>query len=218
MQPGVQMSRFHEYETPLGPLEVDAVFELPFIEGSVDVNEHSLEMQMPFLKHVLDMRREAGVDPELVRIVPLLIGNPSESEVRDTATMIYSLLGSAEDDTLLLVSSDFCHWGPNFDFTPDLRSYSATAPLHLRIGKLDNEGQEAIASGSKSFVEYMGRTENTICGWQAIRVALEVCALPGLAGGQWQWLHYSQSTKLSDPHYTSSSQVSYVSGVNRVFA
>lgn len=176
----------------------------------VDRNEHSLEMQMPFLRHVLDKRREAGLDKEGARIVPLLIGSPSEGEVRDLSTVIYSIL--QQDDTCLIVSSDFCHWGRNFVYCPDLRSYSDTAPLHIRIKKLDTEAQEAISSGAKSFAEYMKRTENTICGWQAIRVALELCKLPGLAEGGWRWLHYDQSSQLTDPQSTSS-QVSYVAGV-----
>jgi len=92
------------FETPLGPVPVDAegvreALELPQVE-LLDVaheGEHSLEVHLPFLQVVL---REFTV-------VPLVVG---ETAPEDIAGALKALWGGPE--TLVVVSSDLSHYLP----------------------------------------------------------------------------------------------------------
>lgn len=169
-----------------------------------DIAEHSLEMQFPFLKYVLDKRQED------VRIVPILVGHPSRQELSQLADVLYTHL--IKEGTIMLVSSDFCHWGQSFEYAPELSSFKTeTGALHDRIKRLDECGMQAIEAGPENFFLHLETTGNTICGREAIRLALELVQKGTLKDGCWKWLHYSQSSQLTSPKSTSS-QVSYVSG------
>jgi AmmeMemoRadiSam system protein B len=68
----------------------------------VHADEHSLEMQMPFLQHVV---------PGL-GIVPILMGSQTRSEVDALAAALARVLSSRTGDVLLVASSDLSHYEP----------------------------------------------------------------------------------------------------------
>lgn len=96
------------FETPLGRCAVDeATAALLLEDGGVVVAderphrlEHSLEMQLPFLQHLV---------PE-VRIVPLLMGSQAREEVDALASALARVAAVA--DVLLIASSDLSHYHP----------------------------------------------------------------------------------------------------------
>jgi len=100
------------YETPLGHVVVDRK-RVDRLEGSSPVirkthsghnNEHSLEVQLPFLQVVL------GSD---IRIVPVVIGNQSRRNI----TILGQVLGElfADENILVVASTDLSHYHPYDD-------------------------------------------------------------------------------------------------------
>jgi hypothetical protein len=92
------------FETPLGTVPVarealETIGDLPQVVESVPAHawEHSLEVQLPFLQHVLE---------EFV-LVPLAVGNATAEEV---AEVLDALWGGPE--TLIVISSDLSHFLP----------------------------------------------------------------------------------------------------------
>ena len=81
-------------------------------------NEHSLEMHLPFIKKVF--KDEGKPD---VKLVPLMVGELPKGKYKDYAKKLLPLF--KDERTVFIVSSDFCHWGENFDYyklhpgTPD---------------------------------------------------------------------------------------------------
>lgn len=68
-----------------------------------------------------------------------------------------------------MVSSDFCHWGSNFDY------YHYEKPLEVwqSVEKLDRRGMELIEKHDfQGYHKYLEETENTICGRHPIGVYL----------------------------------------------
>jgi MEMO1 family protein len=100
--PGLAASSAQAFATPLGTLRVDQaalgkVLSLPQVT-TVDAahrNEHSLEVQLPFLQTVFH-------DPA---IVPLLVGEASSAEVSEVLEVLW---GGPE--TCLVISSDLSHY------------------------------------------------------------------------------------------------------------
>jgi AmmeMemoRadiSam system protein B len=101
---GLAASSADLFETPLGRVHVDreaiaSVADLPQVEinDAAHAEEHSLEVQLPFLQAVLDE----------FSIVPFVVGGASAAQV---AGVMDRLWGGPE--TLIVVSSDLSHYLP----------------------------------------------------------------------------------------------------------
>lgn len=99
---GIASSSQDAFETPLGEIPLDKVTiqrlnQLPFVHSydEAHLQEHSLEVQLPFLQKVLDN----------FTLVPLVIGQVDDQQVSE---LIESLWKSP--DTLVVISSDLSHY------------------------------------------------------------------------------------------------------------
>jgi AmmeMemoRadiSam system protein B len=103
-------------------------------------NEHSLEMHLPFIKKVF--KDEGKPD---VKLVPLMVGELPKEKYKNYAKKLLPLF--KDERTVFIVSSDFCHWGENFDYyklhpgTPDQEIYKS-------IERMDRDGMELIENHS----------------------------------------------------------------------
>lgn len=106
---GIAVCAHGAFETPLGRVPVAEALAAALIAADSRLfddpaphrDEHSLEMQLPFLQHFI---------PDL-RIVPLLMGSQSKDEVSALTGALSRVLPD-RDDTLLLASSDLSHYHP----------------------------------------------------------------------------------------------------------
>jgi len=165
--------------TPLGTIPVDtamraALLHSPLFRADDGVHrlEHSTQIQYPFLQYCLDE----------FQILPVIVGSLSAAAADGLANALRSLLAA---DVLLVVSSDFIHYGRDFDYEPfPVETEAKTRELNLSaadaICRRDTAGFERIVDESGA----------TICGREPIRAALRM--LPeGSAGSM---LHYATSS------------------------
>ncbi|GMH70414.1 hypothetical protein TrLO_g11156 [Triparma laevis f. longispina] len=210
--PGVARSVCEIIETPLGNLKVDvnklnqlstdlssAGINVQEINAKTDSKEHSSEMQYPFIKYLIE-------DSD-VQIVPLMIGSSNDSSVLGEVLARYIFEATA----FTIVSSDFCHWGSRFEFTPF--SNFNDSRIGKSITEMDFEGMSEIEKCSPGgFAEYLRRTGNTICGRYPIQGflgAVDVLRRGG-GGGEIRFVKYAKSGEVSDQH---DSSVSYAGGI-----
>ena len=99
---GVALPEADAFATPLGMVELDRpllaqLARLPHVVRSeaAHADEHSLEVQVPFLQTVLDD----------FTLVPLAVGNIADN---DLAAVLDAVWGG--DETLILVTSDLSHY------------------------------------------------------------------------------------------------------------
>lgn len=217
-------SAVEAYETPFGliPLDVPILNELratrAFSEFSVrqDEEEHSVEMQLPFVKHVMG-------DQEFT-LIPMVVGNTSPSTEAAYGRILARFFEMP--DTLFIISSDFCHWGERFGYTslmegpgvntpllPPVAYPTERYPVNAGIELLDRVGMEHItAQDLKSFQHYLGEHKNTICGRHPICVFLEILQRCRMKC-EMRFVHYSQSQEMRREPRPSESCVAYASGV-----
>lgn len=196
---GLWGSSFHAAATPFGPLKIGfcSATDNSVLDEITDRREHSLEMQFPFIKFCCP-------DAE---IVPYLIGSYSKSSFSQIAAMLRDTL--RQRDTVMVVSSDFCHYGHNYGFYPDLRAYTGKT-VSEKIKALDMDALDKIFVGDpERFLEYFERTHNTICGRNAILLAM-MCIRSCALRGQWTLLDYEQSLQVTADSDKGSSSVSYI--------
>ena len=70
---------------------------------TVDEEEHSIEMHLPYVAKVMESRRGHYT------IVPILVGALTEEKEIFYGKLLSKYL--ADPDNLFVISSDFCHWG-----------------------------------------------------------------------------------------------------------
>src|SRR5439155_7403038 len=153
------------YRTPLGDMPIDratvSALRLSAVlraDDRVFEPEHALEAELPFLQRVV------GRD---VPIVPVLVGGNATSE--DAAHLAEALAPLLTGKTLVVVSSDFTHFGERFGYTP------FADELPDRILRLDRGAIDAIEAGdAEAFARYVATTGATICGHRAIEVLLRL--------------------------------------------
>jgi AmmeMemoRadiSam system protein B/AmmeMemoRadiSam system protein A len=160
------------YATPLGAVPIDRaacdrLLENPLFSSNLEIgrDEHSLELQLPFLQRAL----------KDFKLVPLLLGQMSDSECAQAARALLPLIDA---DTLLVASSDFTHFGRRFGYQPP------TDNVPAKIGEL--AAQAAIPIGAcdyDGFVAHLAATQDTICGRGPIRLLLRTLSMQGGARG-----------------------------------
>ena len=99
---GLAVPTVGAFETPLGNVLLDGdaieqLLQLPQVQISDPAHqqEHSLEVQLPFLQQVLDD----------FRLVPLVVGDADTGQV---SQVLQTLWGN--DDTLIVISTDLSHY------------------------------------------------------------------------------------------------------------
>lgn len=151
---GVALVWARRFATPLGALTIDtaalarlAPHPLFLHAPHVDAREHSVEMQMPFIRHVA---------PD-AKVVPLIVGALTLHEVRRVADAIRALLRPGD---VVIASSDFTHYGPNYRYMP------FGEPVAANLRKLDMRAYQMLAhSELEEFWRFKHQTDDTICGF-----------------------------------------------------
>jgi len=110
------------WHTPLGDVPVEAPPGLPILDEA-HVQEHSLEVQLPFLQVMLDD----------FTLIPLVVGQASKEEVAD---ILASLWGGSE--TLVVISSDLSHY-ENYKTARKMDSATSQAIVNLDPRGLEPE-------------------------------------------------------------------------------
>ena len=163
---GAALTLDKSFQTVLGELSVDTevVEELRqnilFQEATkAHQQEHSLELQLAFIRACFGD----------VKIVPVLVGQLDDSfEARFIARELRQHL---EDGDLVVVSSDFTHFGPRFEYEPF--PFESGGRFKEKLKALDMEALRYLERNDlEGFMQFYKRTDDTICGVYALCVLL----------------------------------------------
>lgn len=160
-----------DFETPLGVVKTNKdlaekiMHKLKQAEIQVEVNElahageHSIEVQLPFLQ----------VSQKKFEIVPIILSDLKYEECKKIAEI---LSGFINDKELIVVSSDFTHYGPSYGFVP------FSGDIKGNMYKLDDEIiLQILKKEGKAFYHLAGKS--TVCGLYGITILTEVAKIKG---------------------------------------
>ncbi len=203
---GLFLASRKDYATPLGTIGCDRDFldrleaQLGFSISADDTShrqEHSIEFQAIFLRHLFDAR---AAGPYPVQIVPILCtslhalyaDDPAERERTRTEyeTIIQALrttLAKTPYRTVLLVGGDLAHVGPKFgdDFDAQTRAKA--------LERADSELLAYVAAGdSRAVLEHIAQDADArrVCGFPPLMAYLDTLSAFGPTEGQ--VLYYEQ--------------------------
>lgn len=143
--------------------------------------EYSIEVLLPFLRERLGN----------FKLIPVLVGDILDSSGKRSEQLLDSVAATIrramDERTLLIASSDLTPYGGEFGYRPFTEN-----PLD-GVEKLDREAIDYMVKGDyEGFHEFLKRTQDPICGRQAIDLFLRV--LP--EGTEGCFLSYEQSGRL----------------------
>ena len=164
---GLATADYTAYRTPLGDVSIDSDAVQTVLDSGGEIKEltaahaqeHSLEVQLPFLQEVL---------PD-TPIVPLICGHLDANLTRKVAQC---LLPFWKSDTLWVISSDFTHFGSSFGYVPFYND------VENQLKELDMGAVEKILDlDFEGFSDYLNETGATICGAGPIKILLKTIEL-----------------------------------------
>lgn len=204
---GCGLSKLKSYETPIGDIELDSETidilkqdgKWSFTDKRAEEDEHSLEMHLPYIRKAFEGRQ--------IKLVPIMVG-ALDTALEKTYGQILAKYFD-DDNTVFCVSSDFCHWGEDFDYTYYKKQ---DGKIYESIEKLDREGMKYIEEhNAQGFAEYLEKTNNTICGRHPIAVLLNTINHSKHAGKlKTKFVKYAQSSQVTR---SDDSSVSYASSI-----
>ena len=162
------------FRTPLGDIEIDEDFAKKLMDSSDKIyfkesahqQEHSLEVQLPFLQKVL----------KDFKVVPIILGNKSDS----VDILINALKNLINEKTLIVVSSDLSHY-PKYEDA----KYSDNKVIEaILTGKRENL-VKTIADLKRQGINNL---QTCACGQDAIEVVMGL-----LGGAEIKLLKYANS-------------------------
>lgn len=183
--------------TPLGDCVVDRAWLQPLRDTSfvieepqAHVREHSDQIQLPLLQHFFGDRPW--------RIAPLVCGRfdaPAAAEFGAT------LRKALDARTLLVISTDFTHYGPAFDYRPFVDR------VPERLHDLDHRVFERVAArDAEGFRRVLEETGATVCGAHALSLLIATVGAQAIISE----VAYEQSGRLTGDWENS---VSYLSAL-----
>lgn len=163
---GLSIADADAYRTPLGdiPLDQEATetlraSPLAGADAGADAHEHSIEIELPLLQRALTPGW---------RLVPVLVGRLDGGDYQAAADLLRPLADAA---TLVVVSSDFTHYGPRFAYLP----FPSDQETPGRLRELDDGAIDRIlAKDADGFLGYRKETGITMCGFRPIEILLRM--------------------------------------------
>lgn len=127
---GLATSSADHFETPLGLVAIDHeaiknILPLPQVVefDLTHQQEHSLEVQLPFLQEVL----------EAFTLVPLVVGDASAADIHEVLELLWG-----GDETLIVISSDLSHYH-DYTTAQAMDALTCKAIENLDGNAIDNE-------------------------------------------------------------------------------
>ncbi len=163
---GLSIADVTHYATPLGtiPLDLEAISQLRASslvvkQPQLHQREHSIEMELPLLQRTL----APGW-----KLIPILVARMDADQFREAAGLLRPL---ADQDTLIVVSGDFTHYGPRYGYQP----FPVDNAIEEQLKQLDMGAYNHIAANdADGFMAYRKETGISACAFGPVMILLEM--------------------------------------------
>ncbi len=155
--------------------------------------EHSLEIQFPLIQTYSN---------NVITIVPLIIGKLTCIQAHTVAKILKPLIDS---NTLVMVTTDFTHYGKHFNFEPFKNN------IREKIRNLDSQLVEYIENGHCTrFEDFIQQTGATICGHYPIKIFLSLLEMNAFGDVEPRFIAYDTSGQQQNSFENSVSYIAMV--------
>ena len=160
---GVALPHYDAYQTALGTINIDEEAVKVLSENSIfkelpeaHNKEHAIEIQLPFLQKTICN----------FSLIPLIVGHINNQDIQSIGDSLKKVI---DDNTLIIISSDFIHYGKFYEY--------AIFENHImnKIKFTDSLAIDAISTMKLNpFEKNLKETGATICGQNPIKILLQL--------------------------------------------
>jgi hypothetical protein len=187
--PGFNIMLEGVWRMPMGDVEVDSDLakEIARNSGFMDINpdahdeEHSIEVQLPFLQYVYGGN---------FKIVPITVGYGDYEMCKDVGNAIAKAVKNKQKDVVVIGSTDFIHYGPNYGYAP-----VGMKPFEKALKWMNDADKSIIdtilALDAEKLVNLVQEKGYTMCG--SLPVATMMVATKELCAKEARLLKYGTS-------------------------
>lgn len=194
---GLSILKTDYYKTPIGLIQVDVdTCDMMLKEKLIHIDpyaykeEHSLENMLPWLQLTLGD----------FKLVPIIVGSLHTDDYKYLASVLKKCVVG---NTIIVVSSDFTHYGNYFSYTP----FPLNKDTRNNIELLDKEAINKIINlDFRGYQTYLKKTGITICGRNPIGLLLNILD----ENSKGELVHYYTSGDLSGNYEHSVSYASII--------
>lgn len=181
------------WKMPLGEVSVDSDLAKEIVQSSsfIDINpeahdnEHSIEVQLPFLQYVYG---------DQFRIVPIAVGYSDHAMIMDAGRAIAKAISGMERDSVVVATTDLTHYGSAYGYTPV--GMSPFTKVYEWIQDVDRSIIDLIvALDASALLKTVTEKGYTMCG--ATPVATMLIAARALGAKSGKLLKYTTSYDVS---------------------
>lgn len=181
---GVALPTFSDYQNSLGKccVHTDVVAKLVKKSGFQIYDgafhpEHAIETQIPLIQKYIPS----------AKIVPMVVGNVTSKSAQAIAKGLQSVM---TDKSLVVVSSDFTHYGKRFNYVP------FTDLISCKICELDASIIRALQQKKlDDFYKVCNKTGATVCGKSSLAILMALIEQEGLDVADSSLIAYDTSAK-----------------------
>ncbi len=157
---GASVYSLGNYETPLGEIIVDKnlgekltkSFDIFVDKPEAHTNEHSLEVQLPFLQHKLGNK---------FKLVPIILGT---NRADDCKKLAKALTPYFTNENLFVISTDFSHY-PSYDSANKLDFITANSICR-------NKPEQLLSTLENNAASLVDNLSTSLCGWTSVLTLL----------------------------------------------
>lgn len=157
-----------DWKTPFGFIKTDKDFVREIgqntdiqINDSYHENEHSVEVQLPFLQYV---NKEFL---KQMKFAAITLSN--DIDIKKFANDLKKIIIKSKKKITFIISSDFVHYGANYNYKPFIFD------VDDKLKELDSEAFKLILEKKpEDFLDYIKKTGATICGYLSIYLLLKL--------------------------------------------
>lgn len=163
---------FEDFSTPLGIAKNDASLGLEITHANRDIiedepahtSEHSIEVQLPLIQNFF----------KNFSIIPIIASTQDYAKLTNLSKNLADMIKKQQKRVVLIASSDFTHYGPNYNFVP----FPLDEKTKHNLYSMDKKVIDSIISlDTKGFYEQA--KNSTICGLSPITIIVETSKLLG---------------------------------------
>jgi AmmeMemoRadiSam system protein B len=179
---GVSVMRRGVWRTPLGDVQIDDEFSDALLshadvitdDSSIHEEEHSLEVQLPFLQSLYG---------NALRIVPIATSVSDLEICNEIGKGIANSVKETHRDVIVIASTDMTHYGIHYGFAPV--GMSPIGKVIDWVKKIDGEAIKTIEELTESkFLEIVKIRHMTMCGYAPVATTIVAAKALGASAGQ----------------------------------
>ncbi|CAF1325868.1 unnamed protein product [Adineta steineri] len=184
------------WQTPLGVVEIDtdlfnifvSILGIQYVDREAHQNEHSIENQLPFLKHIRPNAKFIALS--FSRLNDLNKGYQICEQIKKAIDLYQQQTGKR---IVIISTTDYTHYGPGYG-----QNNAQNLSANEEYARVNDKSilQSILSNNPEQLLQTQQITQNSMCGLWPSLIIMILSRLLNDNKGQWNLLSYNVSSEV----------------------